>query len=518
MTDKVISFSAGARFYFQLGNYYYYRNNLDKALVYFERAYALNPADASNHFYLARLHSELGNYQQSTSLFKGILKEKGNGFEESWFWLAMNSGQQQQYREASKYLRKYLEQEPDGDYSWQAEEILDYLRTDLPMLGMAQRAEIDELSSRGMELVGLGRLPEAIACFTKASAIEPELTGPRNNLALGWFQLEEVDKAIALTKEVLAAEPQDLFANCNLAAFSFLIGDELTMRRQIQILDGLWNERPDEMLKLGTTYGLLGLDRRALNLFRSLREIYPSYEVTLLLGVATHNCGYRREAVRIFRRANVLEPESPYRVYKDYASKSRKKIPYHLRIPNKSIGAVIEGTAGPKERLAVTKPCLWPQIQWILRHGSSWSRRKLCAALSAEGQPGAIDRLRAEIWQSGISNWQRDIYTALLEKDITPWQPQFTPKDLSRGAAAVLAETLAVLATRESGYFAQALAYNCWTGYWQKQRPSIRNIRLWTAALLVFVQGLENVEALAAEFQLSPRNLALAAKKLTICI
>ena len=74
MAEKVIKFSAGAKFYFQLGNYYYYRNNLDKALAYFERAYAIDPANLSNHFYLARLLSELGNYQKSSSLFKGIIK------------------------------------------------------------------------------------------------------------------------------------------------------------------------------------------------------------------------------------------------------------------------------------------------------------------------------------------------------------------------------------------------------------------------------------------------------------
>ncbi|HBI57117.1 MAG TPA: hypothetical protein DDY38_09855, partial [Firmicutes bacterium] len=58
------------------------------------------------------------------------------------------------------------------------------------------------------------------------------------------------------------------------------------------------------------------------------------------------------------------------------------------------------------------------------------------------------------------------------------------------------------------GYFALALVHKCWTSYWLKNRPPIRNVQLWTAALLVFVQGLENLEAVAGKFDLAPASLA----------
>jgi tetratricopeptide (TPR) repeat protein len=518
MTNKVINFREGSKHYFELGNYYYYKNNLDKALTYYERALAVDPANPVNHFNLACLLSELGNFKKSTSIFKRIVKEMDSGLSESWFWLAMNSGQQQQYREASKYLRKYLEQEPEGDYSWQAEEILDYLRTDLPMLSQYKRDLIEKFSAQGVELVSKGLLPEAIKCFTRASAIEPELIAPKNNLALSWFQMGKIGKAIEVTREVLEREPQNLFANCNLAAFSYIVNDELAVRRQIQILDQLWSDDPDEMLKLGTTYGLLGLDRRAMNLFRGLRETCPSYEVQLLLGISTYNCGYLAAAAGIFAQANQIEPESPYVVYMQYCAGGKGKIPYHLRIPNEAIARILEGKAGPEELKTLEEPEVWSQMLWVIEHCSSPARNRLCAAVLDLNCQQLINKLQARIWQRGVGSSQKDIYDSLRERGIDPWRRHYWCKGLSSGAAAVLEGAVRILDQQGCGYFALALVHKCWTSYWLKNRPPIRNVQLWTAALLVFVQGLENLEAVAGKFDLAPASLAKAVKKLTVCI
>lgn len=517
MAGKLIDFNKGSELYFRLGNYYYDKNNLDRALNYYERAAAVDPANPANQFNLACLLSELGHYQRSTTIFQGIVKEKHPGFSESWFWLAMNFGQQQQYREASYYLRKYLEQDPEGDYSWQAEEILDYLRTDLPMLSENKRKKIEDLCLQGIELTSLGELQEAIKCFSKACDLEPELTVPRNNLALIWFQLGEIDKAIAVTREVLERQAQNVFANCNLAAFLHFVNDEVALRRQVQVLHGLWSDNPDEMLKLATTYGLMGMDRRAMLLLRELRESSYTYEVLLLLGIATYNCGYLAEAARIFDQANELEPQSPYAIYRQYCEGGIGKIPYHLRTPNDAIAGIIEGNASPKEVQALENPAVWPQLLWVMEHCSTLARRRLCTAVLDSNCSQLIDLLRSSVW-SGVGRWQQEIYHILLEQGILPWQSLEWQKDLSLGAAAVLEGIMEILQGQGYGYLAQAMVNECWTSYWLRARPPIRNRQLWTAALLVFIQGLENLAATADKFGLAPARLAKAVKELTTCI
>lgn len=520
MDNKVINLSEGSKLYFEQGNYYYYKNNMDKALNYYERALAVDPANPVNHFNLACLLSEMGNYNKSTAMFKRVV-EMDSGLSESWFWLALNSGQQQQYREASQYLRKYLEQEPEGDYSWQAEEILEYLRSDLPMLSPGQREKVEELCAEGVELVNQGCLQEAIQCFTRASDIEPELPAPQNNLALSWFHAGEIGKAIEVTMEILEREPQNLFANCNLAVFANIINDQLTVRRQIQILDGLWSDMHEEMLKLGTTFGLLGQDRRAMSLFWRLRESCPSYEVLLLMGISAYNCGYLSAADKVFEQANKMEPDSPYAVFRLLCQGGSKgKIPYHLRIPNETIACILEGKSGPRELKALRdKPDLWPQILWVIKNGSAGARHNLCEVVLASGCKSLIAKLKAMVWQPGLGCCQRDIYACLVARGIVPWQRHNWNKgEMSAGAIAVLEGTMQILDAMGYGYYAIALVHECWTTYWLKQRPPIRNIKLWTAALLVFVRGLEELECTARDFAIAPANLARAVKKLTVCI
>lgn len=516
MAGKLIEFSKGSSLYFRLGNYYYDKNNLDRALRFFERAAAVDPANPANQFNLACLLSELGQYQRSTKIFQGIVQDNSD-YSESWFWMAMNSGQQQQYREASYFLCKYLEQDPNGDYRWQAEEILTYLDSDLPMLSDNKRKRIEELCLQGLEQISLGQLQQAIAYFSKASDIEPELILPRNNLALVWFQLGEVDNAIAVTREVLERRPQNIVANCNLAAFLRFSSDEVALRRQVQVLNGLWSDNPDEMVKLATTYGLLGLHRRAMYLLRELREGLCNYEVLLLLGIATYNCGYIAEAASIFEQANNMEPQSPYAVYRQYCDTGKGKIPYHLRTPNSAIAAIIEGNASPEKVKALKKPEIWPQLLWVIERSSTLARRRLCSAVLEANYPQLIDLLASSLWR-GVGRWQRDVYNFLLEGGVVPWRSLGRCKELSPGAAAVLEGIMEILGEQGYGYLAQAVAHECWTTYWTRFRPPVRNRQLWIAALLVFVQGLENLEDTAAEFGLIPDRLAAAVQKLTTCI
>jgi tetratricopeptide (TPR) repeat protein len=518
--EKVVNFSLGAKFYFQRGNYYYQKNNLDKALIYYQRALAVDPADPVNHFNLACLLSEQGKYRESSVIFKRIITELDSELSESWFWLALNHGQLQQYKEACQYLRKYLEQEPDGDYSWQAEEILAYLRSDLPMLSPNQRKKIDRLCLAGIELVNQGRLREAIRCFTRASEIEPEMTGPRNNLALSWFYLGEIGKAIDLSKDILELEPENVFTNCNLAIFYFILEEELAAWRQVQILDELWGDDPDEMLKLGTTYGLLGFDRRAMSVFRVLYDTgYRTFELLLLLGISAFNCGYFSEAANFFSQVNEREPDNPYSLYQQLCRRPASgKIPYHLRVPNETIALLLEGEVGGEELGQLKRsPALWPQLLWIIRHGSAPARKKLIQVIFQINHQPLTEELAFLVWQPELSSeCRQEIFSAFVASGIEIWKQCYWNRGLfSKNAASALEQALEILQQRGYGYAAMNRAFAPWHSYCRKKKPRLRNLGLWSAALLVFVEGLDALEENAAQFGVDPRSLYKAVRQLT---
>lgn len=517
--DKVVNFSSGSKYYFEIGSYYYSKNNMDKALFYYQRALAVDPANPVNHFNLACLLSELGKYRESSLILKRVVTEMDSGLSESWFWLAMNYGQLQQYREACHYLRKYLEQEPEGEYSWQAEEILDYMRSDLPMLSPGQREKVDCLCAKGIEMINQGHLQEAIKCFTQASDIEPELTAPLNNLALSWFYLGEMGKAMEMTKEILVKEPGNVFANCNLATFFFIVEDELALQRQIQILDSLWGEDYDEMLKLGTTYGLLGLDRRALNVFRSLfSNGIRTFELMILLGISSHNCGLALEATKIFKRVNEQEPDNPYNIYRTICCKSQQtKLPYHLRVPNEQIAELLENEPDLSllEEVKNSRE-LWPQLLWVVRRGNSTARSKLVLAISTMGHQPLLELLIRMAWQpESDAKCRQDILGIIADTGFDVWHRRYWKKSFSANAATVLEQVFADMEQHGQDYAARNRAYMIWMAYCTRKRPRIRNIRLWSAALLVFILGLESLETITVRFGLAPTRVFRAVRQLT---
>lgn len=430
---------------------------------------------------------------------------------ESWFWLAMNYGQLQQYKEACLYLRKYLEHEPDGDFSWQAEEILDYMRSDLPMLTPDQRSRVDRLCRSGMALVSQGRLREAIKCFTRASDIEPEMSAPKNNLALSWFYLGDIGKAIEMTRDILHREPGNVFANCNLASFYFVLDDHLALRRQVSILDSLWNDDPDEMLKLGTTYGMLSFDRKALDVFRYLyNNGSRSFELLLLLGIATFNCGHLLEAARIFDRINAKEPDNPYSSYRLLCKQGTPgKIPYYLRIPEEALAQLFDVEPGQAEleHIADT-PSLWPQLLWIIRNGSSVGRSKVLHALSKMGNRQLIDKVLGYLWDQSIDlACRQEIFTEFAGTEVSVCnQSYWNHGQFSVNRAQALEMALDLLERQGYGFSALNSTYIAWSTFCRKNNPCIRSPRLWCAALLVMAVGLEALDKIAAQFEISPAD------------
>src|SRR5690554_1528973 len=441
-----------------------------------------------------------------------------DGLSESWFWLALNHGQLQQYREAYRYLRKYLEYEPQGDYSWQAQEILDYLRTDLPMLSPGEKNQMDELCSRGIELVNQGKVQEAIQCFAQAETIEPGMSSPRNNLALCWLYLGDVEKAIETTEAVLDCEPDNVFANCNLAVFYQIIGDQLALRRQIQVLNGLWTEESQEILKLGTTFGVLGLDRRALDIFRYFYDAgHRSFELLLLLGIAYYNCQRREQAEQCFVRVNELEPDNPYAALLEACQEGKvEKLPYHLRVPHGEIANLLEKEPQGEDAAGLEDPDLWPQVMWVIRNGNGGARQRLVEAiLQAQHQP-LQELLAAEVWDLTVDfDCRRDLFTAFVAAGIPVWQECSKKKDFTAKTALVLERVLEILHRRGHGFVAMNKVYSAWAQHCRNHRPRIRNTELWIAALLVFVDGLESGPETAANFGQSVSSLIKAVRQLT---
>jgi hypothetical protein len=278
------------------------------------------------------------------------------------------------------------------------------------------------------------------------------------------------------------------------------------------------------MIKLGTTYGLLGLDKKALAVFRFLYDTgFRSFELILLMGITLFNCWQLSEAAKFFELLNGMEPDNPYRIYGLLCDKAISgKIPYHLRVPDETIAQLLETEPGEIDVVFLkSSPELWPQLLWIIRNGSGVAREKLVQLISHLNHQPLTDLLVSMTWEQSIdSHCRQDIFTAFAGSDVQIWNQRYWNNDLfSVNTALVLQQALKILDQDGHDFATQNRAFASWQSFCLKNKPRIRNLDLWSAAILVFVEGLDGLEKYAARFGVAPPSLFKAVKQLTgLCV
>ncbi len=522
---KVVDFSLGSKFYFQRGNYYYSKNNLDKALDFYRRAIDVDPDNPTNIFNLACLLSELENYSESNRLFRQLLDQGGDEFNESLYWLAMNYGQQQQFDKAYKYLRQYLEVEPEGEYSDAAWHIISTLNIERALTSPEPEGNAQRLCSKGIDLINRGELHSAIDCFQRASEEDPDLIAPRNNLALSWFYVGNIEKAVDICREVLDIDPDNVYANCNLAMFYYAKEDHLNCRRQLSALASMASDDPDEVIKLGTTFGLLGNHRQALDRFRWLLDngYGDNFEVLLLAGVAAWNNGRHQQSRQLFARMNSLEPENPYSQYANLSVDNDQELPYHLRLPQPVLHRLLERSPRPGDWEELEGGyTLWRQLVWMMVNGNVPTRRRLADKVAGSGSIILTERLALLVWSKKMPySVRRDFYLALRKHNISPQTNAHLPLvECSDNARRVLHQAMARMEQRQAGFGPLARALAVWEGYCVKKKPVIRNVQLWALALEAFVcNNWDELARRSDQLGIPESRVRQAAKKLTgICL
>ena len=80
-------------------------------------------------------------------------------------------------------------------------------------------SEIEELFYEGSDLTGEGRHDEAMVCFDKCLAIDPDYADALLGKAMVHLAREEFDEAIALGKRLAELDPDDVLAYTNLSMF-----------------------------------------------------------------------------------------------------------------------------------------------------------------------------------------------------------------------------------------------------------------------------------------------------------
>ncbi len=121
---KIVPFIQSSSYYFEKGNHYFQKNQLDKALLFFKKTIEIEPENSLYHYNLACLLSRMSFLEKANKIFSYIVNKMDPTLTGCYFLMAINYGLMDEVDKARYYLNMYLQVSPQGEMAEEAEDIL----------------------------------------------------------------------------------------------------------------------------------------------------------------------------------------------------------------------------------------------------------------------------------------------------------------------------------------------------------------------------------------------------------
>ncbi|MWC30858.1 tetratricopeptide repeat protein [Paenibacillus sp. MMS18-CY102] len=405
---KIIPVQWDATYFFERAVRSLDRYHYDKALKNFKRAAHFEPENPVNHCNMAGILSELGNYEESNKILKWIVDELDPTMTECHFYMANNYANMEMYEAAEDSLVQYLEEDDEGHFIDEAEEMMELLTFELAR--PTKQANIKSLGGmrehdQARVLLEEGKFAQAVKLLEDIVEQHPEFSAARNNLALAFYYMGQFDKAMQTILKVLELDEGNLHALCNLAIFYQHGGEREKLANMLGLLRKTYPFHQEHAFKLATTLGILGDHEGAYRHFSRLIRTSGNVDGSLCHYAAVAACqtGRYAEAEKLWQQGKAVDPQSevaPY--YLDYLAEVKAKgqqpapVSYHYHLPFEEqikLWERLPGEAIP-ERFK-RDPLVRSSFFWALRHGDRQTKLQVIQALGMIGDDEVREALHA---------------------------------------------------------------------------------------------------------------------------
>ncbi|MEC0090413.1 tetratricopeptide repeat protein [Paenibacillus macquariensis] len=551
--NKIVPVHFNANFFFERAVQSLERNQYAKALKYFSKAVEYEPENPVNHCNMAGIMSEMGDYEGSNSVLVDIIEHIDPAMTECYFYMANNFANMENFEEAEKALVTYLEEDSEGQFLHEAEEMMDLLLYELD-----RPAKLTRIKSRqGMieheharTLLEQGKFAQAVELLEEIVENYGDFLAARNNLALAYYYVGLFDKAKQTIQEVLEQDPGNLHGLCNLAIFYQHENDVSQLLPLLQLLTITVPFHQEHLFKLATTMGILGQHEIAFQHFRRLlkdEELSSDPSVYHYTATAAFNCGRFIDAERNWRFAAKLDSDSD--VARFYLSQlqhfqegttQQPKINYHYHLPfEEQLKAWEHNGEGITDEVK-HNPLVRSSFFWALRHGDHATKLQVIQSFAWIG-----DEEVKRVLQAFIRDAEEDvelkeaavivleglgIESSLLEfstqEEMVSSEVVDTEisKDLDQPSRTVVNKTIQMM-DQSWNLDQQDDIQNLWTEFLHKSypdTPELGHTEAWSAALeywAIKLVGLPTTyQEIARRYGLSPSTVSRYARRMdSVC-
>ncbi|MFX3648478.1 MAG: tetratricopeptide repeat protein [Paenibacillus sp.] len=391
---NVIPVTLNANFFFERAVRSLDRFQYDKALKNFRKAVEYEPENPVNHCNVAGVLSEMGNYEASNDILTHVLENIDPGMTECYFYMANNFANMESYEEAEHSLVTYLEEDVNGEFLAESEELMELLQYELdrpaPLIRIRSREGVIE-HERARALLEEGKFTQAVTLLEEIVSNTPDFLAAHNNLALAYFYMGRFTKAKECIMRVLEQDSGNLHALCNLAIFLQYEGDRGQLAGLLRLLETTIPFHQEHLFKMATTMGILGRHRTAYGHFRRLlkdEEVGGDASLYHYCAAAASNSGLYTEAQRCWQKAAKLDPESSVPRFflaqlqgAQGEGKALSPISYNYQLPFQEQLKLWKDNKGSFAEEVRNNPLLRSSFFWALRYGDANTKLQVTEAL-----------------------------------------------------------------------------------------------------------------------------------------
>ncbi|GIP55454.1 hypothetical protein J42TS3_44890 [Paenibacillus vini] len=427
---NVLPISMDAGFFFERAVSSLDRYHYDKALKYFRKAVEYEPNNPVNHCNMAGILSEMGDYEASNAALSVVLKEIDPNMTECYFYMANNYANMDNFEAAEEALVTYLEEDANGQFLTEAEEMMDLLQYELDRptkLKSIKSMEGVVEHDRARELLEEGKFTQAVAILEEIVEKRPDFHAAHNNLALGYYYLGLFDKAMDTIGEVLKKEPGNLHGLCNLAIFYQHAGNSAALLELSGRLRKIIPFHQEHVFKLATTMGILGEHEAAFGHFsRLLRNGEMDQDPSLYhyAAVAAYHTQRMSAAKTLWRKVKRLDPGSGVADFYLQGLEERETtgaqisrsmtVSYHYHLPFEEQFKHWETSQDNLASEISGNPLVRSSFFWALRHGDAKTKLQVIQAFGLIADLEVEEALKAFLLEPEEDQYLKDIALFVL--------------------------------------------------------------------------------------------------------
>ncbi|OZU88762.1 hypothetical protein CIL03_10780 [Virgibacillus indicus] len=279
---NVIPFIPEGDFYFTKGIEAFQKRKFDISIKWMKKAIEAKPNEALYQCQMSIIYTEIGAYHAANQLLTKVLQS--DDYVDCYYLLANNYAHLGLLHDAKKYALSYLDKEPDGDFTEEAESLLDLIDIDDNDEDDWDLEDEDELliyQETVFHHMENMEWDQALPLIEEMLTLFPEHKLAKHDYTHALFFSGNKSEAVEAELDILKENPNSLYSHTNLALFYYELGQKREYKESIQALLNVYPIHEQQKLKIAVTLSRTAYFEEAYKRFRTLNKAivktHPSY-------------------------------------------------------------------------------------------------------------------------------------------------------------------------------------------------------------------------------------------------